>query len=144
MTKIRSILFAGAALLAVAAAPLGAQAAVVNLTAVTQGTVNTQAAAVGQTGAAIDINVGNVLSSNVDTSVTQLSNADLDKVNVDQSASLLNGALVAQATVNNSLAPVTQGALAVTGEGGVTLSNVTTGALNANNLASKATVIIQD
>ncbi len=143
-TTIRSALFAGAAVLAVAAAPLAAQAAVVNLTAVTQGSQNNQTAPVTQLGAAVDINVGNIVSSNIDTTVTNLSNSALDKVDVDQSASLLNGALVAQASVNNSFAPVVQAGLAVTGEGGVNLSNVTTGVLQSNNLASKATVIIQD
>lgn len=117
-----------------------AQAATVDLSGVGNVTNNVRNGGTKQDAFAIDINVGDAYKLNLDNSATNLVNTALADITVNQAdlvpTSFLNGSLILNAANNLSLGPVTQLAVAGSGTGAISTSNITNAALNSVNLGS--------
>lgn len=136
--KKLSIVSASVLALAAFAVAVPAQAATVDLGVAANATRNVREGVTNQEAWAVDINVGEVVTSNIDMSSTNLVNTISNETlmtQVDGVPGLVNGALSINASLNRSLGAVDQLAVAGIGSGGLNNSSVAGAATNAVNTA---------
>lgn len=140
---MKKMILALATVLSFAIAAPAAQAATVDLTAVSNIATNIQASPVTQAAASLNASIGPVTLSTIDLSAISVANVATINMNVEQGdAGLANVVLLANDALNSSTARVDQASLTGNLTGPLDRSAVSGSALNALNL-SAATITVK-